>query len=93
MILRYAGLLACGLALLGCAAPMGVREAEIRANRSLKAFCSDTPCGTPKMLRAQKIKNRWMVDFDTAGGIYTVSVDSSGDTQVTVWDKNVPPAR
>ena len=87
MIFRHAGLAACGLALLGCAAPMGVREAEIRADRSLKAFCSDTPCGTPKMVRAQRIKDRWMVDFETAGGLYTVAVDPSGNTDVTVWDK------
>jgi hypothetical protein len=70
---------------------MGQREAELRASRSLRSFCQQTPCGAPRLLKAQKIKDRWLVDFETQGGLYTVAVGQGGNTDVTVWDKN--PAR
>ena len=79
------------LVLAGCAGPMGQREAENRAGRSLAQFCQQTPCGPTHLVKAQKIKNRWLVDFETAGGLYTVAVNSGGNTDVSVWDKN--PAR
>lgn len=79
------------LLLAGCAGPMGSREAEARATRSLRDFCADAKCGSPRLVKAQKIKDRWLVDFETPAGLYTVAVDSGGDTNVTVWDKN--PAR
>jgi hypothetical protein len=88
---RGAALFLSSLGLLGCAGPMGQREAELRAGRSLKSFCQQTPCGTPRLLKAQKIKDRWLVDFETPGGLYTVAVNRSGNTDVSVWDKN--PAR
>ena len=69
---------------------MGLREAQTRAGRSLRSFCVDTPCGATRYLRAQKIKSRWLVDYETAAGLYTVSVDQTGATNVTVWDKNSP---
>ena len=93
MIFRTLGLVACSLALLGCAAPMGQREAVQRANRRLASFCRDAPCGAPKLVKAQKLKTRWLVDFETQGGLYTVMVDNGGNTEVSVWDKNVTPAR
>jgi hypothetical protein len=79
------------LLLAGCAGPMGQREAENRASRSLAEFCRQSPCGPAHLVKAQKIKNRWLVDFETASGIYTVAVNSGGNTDVSVWDKN--PAR
>jgi hypothetical protein len=66
---------------------MGQREAEIRAGRSLKGFCADAPCGSVRLVKAQKIKDRWLVDYETASRLYTVAVDRSGSTNVSVWDK------
>ena len=75
--------------LAGCAAPMSQREAETRAGRSLREFCAQTPCGSARLIKAQKIRDRWLVDYETAGGLYTVAVDRGGNTDVSVWDKNV----
>jgi hypothetical protein len=69
---------------------MGQREAEQRASRSLRNFCQQTPCGTARLLKVQKIKDRWLVDFETPRGLYTVAVDRGGGTDVSVWDKNSP---
>ncbi len=83
-------MLLCALVLAGCAAPMRQREAESRASQSLRRFCRDKTCGTLHLVKAQKLKNRWLVDFETPVGLYTVAVDSGGNTDVTVWDKNSP---
>jgi len=85
---RGAALIALSV-LAGCASPMGQREAQSRAGRSLREFCASTPCGSPRFLRAQKIKDRWLVDFETASGLYTVAVDRGGNTAVSVWDRGV----
>ena len=82
-------LLVCGAALAGCASPMGQREAEVRANHSLNNFCLKAACGPAKLVKAQKIKDRWLVDFETPAGLYTVMVDQGGNTQVSVWDKTL----
>jgi hypothetical protein len=87
---RAGMLLVCGVWLAGCASPMNQREAEVRANRSLNNFCRQAACGTPKLIKAQKLKSRWLVDFETQAGLYTVMVDQGGNTQVSVWDKNPP---
>jgi hypothetical protein len=86
-------LLLCGVALAGCASPMGQREAVVRANNSLSNFCRQKACGPAKLVKAQKIKSRWLVDFETPAGLYTVVVDNGGNTQVSVWDKNPTPTR
>ena len=70
---------------------MGQREAVSRANRSLSSFCRQTPCGSIKLVKAQRLKNNWLVDYETQAGLYAVMVDNGGNTQVSVWDKN--PAR
>jgi diaminopimelate epimerase len=88
---RTALLLICGVAVAGCAGPMGQREAEVRANRSLNDFCRNAACGAARLIKTQKIKDRWLVDFETQAGLYTVTVDRSGAAKVSVWDKN--PAR
>ena len=61
------------------------------AGASLRRFCREQPCGATKLVAAQKIKDRWLVDFDAPAGRYTVAVDADGETEVSVWDKN--PAR
>jgi hypothetical protein len=86
---RAASLLVCGITLAGCVSPMGQREAEVRANHSLNEFCRNAACGPAKLVKAQKLKNRWLVDFETQASLYTVMVDQGGNTQVSVWDKNL----
>jgi hypothetical protein len=85
---RAGTLLVCSIGLAGCAGPMGQREAETRANNSLNDFCRQAACGPARLIKAQKIKNRWLVDFETQAGLYTVTVDQGGDTRVSIWDKN-----
>ncbi len=48
---------------------------------------ADKACGAPHLVKTRKLKDRWMVDFETADGLYTVAVDPSGNTDVTVWDE------
>ena len=78
----------CALA-AGCAAPMGQREAQSRATAGLRKFCNTQPCGATRLLAAQKLKDRWLVDFDGPAGRYSVIVEAGGDTQVRVWDKTL----
>jgi hypothetical protein len=68
---------------------MRQREAESRAGRSLRAFCQDKACGPARLLKTQKLKDRWLVDFETTSGLYTVAVNRGGGTDVSVWDKNL----
>jgi hypothetical protein len=91
MIRILAGVALCVLVLAGCASPMSQREAETRAGRSLRDFCASASCGAVHLVKAEKIKDRWLVDYETSGGLYTVAVDRGGSTDVSVWDKN--PAR
>jgi hypothetical protein len=88
---RGTALFLCLPALAGCIAPLGQREAETRASRSLRNFCQAQACGAAHLVKAEKIKNRWLVDFETPTGLYTVTVDQGGNTDVSIWDKN--PAR
>jgi hypothetical protein len=87
-VLAGAVLFLSSLVLAGCVGPMGQREAEARAGRSLRDFCAGTPCGPAHLVNAQKLKDRWLVDFETANGLYTVAVNQGGNTDVSVWDKN-----
>lgn len=87
-VLAGAVLFLSSLVLAGCVGPMGQREAEARAGRSLRDFCAGTPCGPAHLVNAQKLKDRWLVDFETANGLYTVAVNRGGSTDVSVWDKN-----
>ena len=82
-----AGIFFSVLVLAGCAGPMGQREAENRAGRSLARFCHQTPCGPTHLLKAQKIKNRWLVDFEGPRQKFTVMVENDGNSKVTVWNK------
>ena len=51
------------------------RDQPLRANFTLVA--------------AQKLKGRWLVDYESPAGKYTVAVDSGCNTQVSVWDKSL----
>ena len=69
---------------------MGQREAQSRAAQGLREFCRAQPCGATKLVSTQKLKDRWLLDYDAPASKYAVIVDAGGNTQVNVWDKNLP---
>ena len=78
----------------GCAAPMSQREAVGLANTSLLKFCSDRGgCAQLRVAHSQKIKDRWLIEYDAALDRYGVAVDSGGNTAISVWDKSVASGR
>lgn len=79
-------ILFCGSLLGGCFAPMTTREAQSIANQRLIKFCN-ARCGAVKMARTQKIKDRWLVDFDAPRQKFTVIVENDGNSHVDVWSK------
>ncbi len=72
--------------LAGCVAPMTTREAQGVARERLVKYCSGR-CGALALAHTQKIKNRWLVDFDAPRQKFTVIVENNGNSRVTVWDK------
>ena len=79
-------LLALACALAACAGPMTLREAKERAQDRMTRYC-DGKCAALQLTGTQKIKDRWLVDFDTAARKYTIMVDEGGNTQLSIWDK------
>lgn len=82
-------ILLSGLALAGCIAPMSAREARDIAHTRLDRYCRGH-CGTLAWSNTQKIKNRWLVDFEGQRQKFTVIVEDDGNSKVTIWDKGVP---
>ncbi|MEO8301428.1 MAG: hypothetical protein ABI608_06535 [Rhizomicrobium sp.] len=74
-------------ALAGCAAPMTTREAQSIASTRLTKYCSGR-CGAVTLAHTQKIKNRWLVDFEAPRQKFTVIVENDGNSQISVWDKS-----
>ena len=72
--------------LAGCFAPMTAREAESIANVRLTKYCNGN-CGAVTLARTQKIKDRWLVDFEAPRHKFTVIVENDGNSKVTTWDK------
>ena len=66
---------------------MAAREAQTRAQARMTRYCAGH-CGALQLVHAQKIKDRWLIDFDGPGRKYTVMVDDGGNTQISVWDKS-----
>jgi hypothetical protein len=87
--LRGLFILVIGPALAGCFAPMSAREARDIAHTRLDKYCQGR-CGTLAWSNTQKIKKRWLVDFDGQRQKFTVTVENDGNSRVTVWDKGVP---
>jgi hypothetical protein len=81
---------AAGIGLLcvlgGCFAPMTTREAQSIAGKRLTRYCNKN-CGAFTLARTQKIKNRWLVDFDAPRHKFTVTVENDGNSRVDVWNK------
>ena len=67
---------------------MTAREARDIAHTRLDKYCKGR-CGTLAWSNTQKIKNRWLVDFDASRQKFTVIVEGDGNSSVTVWEKGV----
>jgi hypothetical protein len=74
------------LFLAGCAAPMTTREAQQIASTRLNKYCRGR-CGNVTMAGTQKIKDRWLVDFEAPREKFTVIVENDGNSKVTAWAK------
>jgi very-short-patch-repair endonuclease len=85
--LRGAFIAISTFALAGCFAPMTTREAQDIANTRLTKYCNGR-CGAVTLGRTQKIKDRWLVDFEAPRQKFTVIVENDGNSKVTVWDKS-----
>lgn len=70
----------------GCFAPVSQREAQDIATVRLNKYCRGN-CGTVKIASTQKIKDRWLVDFEAPRHKFTVTVENDGNSKVTTWDK------
>ena len=78
--------IAASLAVSGCITPMSTQEAQQIAGKRLSRYCNGH-CGTVTMARTQKIKNRWLVDFEDPRHKFTVTVEDDGNSSVTTWNK------
>ena len=85
--LRGCGLIMAAAALAGCIAPMTTREAQDIAHARLTKYCNSR-CGALTLAHTQKIKDRWLVDFEAPRQKFTVIVEDDGNAKVTVWDKS-----
>ena len=85
--LRGAFALVSVTALLGgCVTPMTTREAQQIASTRLNKYCHGR-CGTLTIAGTQKIKDRWLVDFEAPQEKFTVIVENDGNSKVTAWSK------
>jgi hypothetical protein len=66
---------------------MTTREAQSIASTRLNKYCRGH-CGTLTMAGTQKIKDRWLVDFEAPQEKFTVTVENDGNSKVTAWDKS-----
>ena len=83
------GALIVPLFLLGCAGPMSLAEAKKTADREVTRFCRQkSDCGKLLQTRAQRVKDRWLVDYDSNGRVLTVAVDDDGNARLDIWNKN-----
>jgi hypothetical protein len=84
--LRGALIVIATAALAGCFAPMTTREAQDIANTRLIKYCNGQ-CGAVTLGRTQRIKDRWLVDFEASRQKFTVIVENDGNSKVTAWEK------
>jgi hypothetical protein len=77
-------------ALSGCFAPVAQREAQNIAQQRVDRYCAGR-CGALTLAHTQKIKSRWLVDFDGPRQKFTVTVEGDGNAKVEVWDKSLSP--
>ncbi len=84
--LRGGFIIAVVAALGGCIAPMTQREAQDIAHTRLTKYCRGN-CGDLKLAHTQKIKDRYLVDFEAPHQKFTVIVENDGNSKVTTWEK------
>jgi hypothetical protein len=65
---------------------MTTREAQDIAHERVVKFCHDR-CGALTLARTQKLKSRWLVDYEGPRQKFTVMVEDDGNSKVTVWNK------
>ena len=65
---------------------MTTREAQTIASSRLNKYCRGH-CGALTLAHTQKIKNRWLVDFEAPREKFTVIVENDGNSKVTAWTK------
>lgn len=75
------------LTLCACFAPMRAPEAQGIARDRLARYCRNGGCGAYQLGHTQKIKDRWLVDFEAPRHRFTVIVEDNGSAKVTTWDK------
>ena len=85
--LRGLYILVIGMALSGCIAPITAREARDIAHERLNKYCGGR-CGQLAWSNTQKVKKRWLVDFEGQHQKFTVIVENDGNSRVTAWDKS-----
>ena len=73
--------------LAGCFAPITTREAQSIASERLTRYCGGK-CGAITLGRTQRIKSRYLVDFEAPQQRFTVIVEDDGNARVTAWDKS-----
>ncbi len=73
--------------LAGCFAPLSTREAQTIASERLTKYCGGK-CGAVTLGRTQRIKSRYLVDFDAPRQRFTVIVENDGNAKVTAWAKD-----
>ena len=66
---------------------MSAREAQSIASARLTRYCGGK-CGAVTLGRTQRIKSRYLVDFEAPRQRFTVIVENDGNAKVTAWDKN-----
>jgi hypothetical protein len=74
------------LFLAGCIAPMTTGEAQQIASTRLNKYCAGH-CGAITLAHTQKIKDRWLVDFEAPREKFTVIVETDGNSKITAWSK------
>ena len=67
--------------------PVTTREAQAIASNRLNKYCRGR-CGAVTLAHTQKIKERWLVDFEAPRQKFTVIVKADGNSEITVWDKS-----
>jgi len=66
---------------------MTQREAQAIAGQKLSRYCHGA-CGKLTLAHVQKIKDRWLVDYDAPAHTFTVIVEDDGNSAVNVWTKD-----
>ncbi len=89
MMPRHPGGLLLGLLVIaGCAGPMTLPQAKAEADKRVMRYCkARSDCGPLVQTKSQRLKDRWLLDYDTSGRVLTVAVDDTGVTRLDVWNK------